>query len=380
MRNIACVLILLFGISQVQSKEKITLKQIIEQVQTKVKQSKSISYYANYYGKGALAGMVPQNKVTVKMSPIFGEGGTSYRKLLIDGEQIKGNQKSSLCIVGNQEEVQAINHKTKTIWRCPVYRGAETLFNSQLLFPIYGIDDLSSAITGGELDEVNLKGKKVYRISYASPTGYLFRFYINPQDYLVYQIEATKPEFGSWQGGWIVMELNAHQYSLHTANPSEFEVKGMKHYTQKEYSGNFPSIGEQAPDWVLDRYDGGKQALADLKGKVVVLDFWATWCLPCIKGIASMERIHQKYKKQQVAVLGVTYQEKRDPMVMLAKKGGTYPQLNGDALADSYNLKQSGLPIVYIIDKEGRLVDFIMGKTEIDKRLESIIEKALKYN
>jgi cytochrome c biogenesis protein CcmG/thiol:disulfide interchange protein DsbE len=73
------------------------------------------------------------------------------------------------------------------------------------------------------------------------------------------------------------------------------------------------TIGKPAPVFTLERLDGsGKVALADLSGKVVVMNFFASWCLPCTQENPALVRVYERYRSSDVVMLGVNYQESRD--------------------------------------------------------------------
>ena len=153
-------------------------------------------------------------------------------------------------------------------------------------------------------------------------------------------------------------------------------------YKLEQFTGKYPKIGSEAPNWTLQSYNGKSVSLKDLRGKVVVLDFWATWCLPCIKSIPKTEAFHQKFKKYPVKIIGITWREKGKPTAMIRKKKVSYLNLKGDLANDplgkQYNLVQSGLPIAYVISPEGKIIDFFLGSEAIKERLEATITKTLK--
>ena len=68
-------------------------------------------------------------------------------------------------------------------------------------------------------------------------------------------------------------------------------------------------VGEAAPDFELDLFDGNRVRLSDFKGKVVVLNFWASWCPPCRKEMPAFERTWQEYRDQGVVFVGVAVQD-----------------------------------------------------------------------
>ena len=119
-----------------------------------------------------------------------------------------------------------------------------------------------------------------------------------------------------------------------------------------------PPIGAAAPSFSLRRIDGtGTLGLASLRGKAVVLNFWASWCTPCKGEAAMLENAWQQYRSQGVVFLGVDYHDvTSDARTFLTHHGITYPTvLDGSgAVGDRYGL--TGVPETYFIDRRGRLV------------------------
>ena len=83
------------------------------------------------------------------------------------------------------------------------------------------------------------------------------------------------------------------------------------------------TIGKAAPVFTLDRLDGsGTVALADLSGKVVVVNFFASWCLPCTQENPALVRVYERYRSSDVVMLGVNYQESRDNGLAYVRRMG----------------------------------------------------------
>ena len=124
-------------------------------------------------------------------------------------------------------------------------------------------------------------------------------------------------------------------------------------------------VGDAAPDFNLTNLDGNKVTLASLKGKVVLLDFWATWCGPCKAAMPTMQKLHEAYKDKGVVILGVNTWEKNADAAKdyMARKKFTYGcLLNGDDLAKAYGL--TGIPTLVIIGKDGRVAMADMGLSD----------------
>jgi thiol-disulfide isomerase/thioredoxin len=134
--------------------------------------------------------------------------------------------------------------------------------------------------------------------------------------------------------------------------------------------------GTTAPDWQLQTPDGAAVRLADLRGNVVLLDFWATWCGPCKIAMPGIQKLHEHFEGRPVKVIGINCQEiDGDPAVYMAEQKYTYTLLlNGDRVSNDYNVL--GLPTVYVIDAAGRIAYTGIG-AGFEKQLIGIIDALL---
>ena len=132
------------------------------------------------------------------------------------------------------------------------------------------------------------------------------------------------------------------------------------------------TIGDPAPEWKLADPWARPTPLADYRGRVVVLDFWATWCGPCAKVMPKLDKLQKKYGERGLVVLGVSSFETGDPVALMKKRGINYTLLlKGEEMAPSYGV--TSLPVLYVISADGKVVYSHAGPDT--KRLEDLIEK-----
>lgn len=122
-------------------------------------------------------------------------------------------------------------------------------------------------------------------------------------------------------------------------------------------------VGEQAPAFSLKDNDGNTITLESLKGKVVVLNFWATWCPPCRAEIPDFKKVYAEYKDKDVEIIGVSLDHKGWDVItpFLKKWEINYSVVLGGAkIARDYGNIRS-IPTTFIIDRDGKVVDEHVG-------------------
>jgi len=120
-----------------------------------------------------------------------------------------------------------------------------------------------------------------------------------------------------------------------------------------------PKIGGPAPAFSLKRLDGGGTVdLASLRGKPVVLNFWASWCGPCKAEAPALEKLWRQYRGKGVVFVGVDSNDaSSDARRFMSAHGITYPVVsdkNGLVAANRYDI--ASLPVTYFVNRKGRLV------------------------
>jgi peroxiredoxin len=135
-----------------------------------------------------------------------------------------------------------------------------------------------------------------------------------------------------------------------------------------------------APEFELKDADGKTVRLSDYKGKVVLLDFWATWCGPCKIEIPWFIEFERQYKDKGFAVIGVSMDEEGWTVVkpFVTELAINYRVLQGnDSTADLYG-GVSALPTTFLIDREGRVAwkhEGLAGKDDFEDRIKNIMER-----
>ena len=141
-----------------------------------------------------------------------------------------------------------------------------------------------------------------------------------------------------------------------------------------------PEFPRDAPDFTLTGLDGRQFSSESAKGGVVLLDFWATWCVPCRKSMPALQALHTKYGARGLTVLGVSIDENAEPKVrkFVASKKLTYPIAIDSAKEPAWRaFRVKAVPAAFLLDREGRIVAQWTGAPANVTELEEVLEKLL---
>jgi len=137
-----------------------------------------------------------------------------------------------------------------------------------------------------------------------------------------------------------------------------------------------------APDFMLEDISGQPLSLSDIRGKVVIVDFWATWCGPCVMSIPELVDLQEKYKAKGLVVLGISVDDdkvsKEELLAFKKKMRIIYPILRANnKVFEDYFGRTSGfsIPTLFVIDREGKVRDRFVGfkPGAVEKSVQSLL-------
>lgn len=140
-----------------------------------------------------------------------------------------------------------------------------------------------------------------------------------------------------------------------------------------------PTRGDLAPDFSLPRLEGNSLELSSYRGKVVLLDFWATWCDPCRDEIPHFVELQNKYASRGLQIIGVSMDDSPDPVRPFYQQFKmNYPVVMGNAKTGDLYGGILGLPVAFLVDRSGLISAKHIGATDpsvIEKEIVSLLKK-----
>ncbi|MFQ5805562.1 MAG: redoxin domain-containing protein [Phycisphaerae bacterium] len=365
------------------------LVEIIAKVDQTAKAVKLVSYQAEAWGEGISKDEMPRSRATVRAK----DTGDKVPLLRFDGvvKMPGSDQMHPFHLVLGERQVIALDEKRKvcTVGDLPegfnlIAKPMKDLFMAELLHPAPFSDELAADSRKYE-GEKNVAGTAchVIYVVYADGQGEA-RWYFGIDDSLPHRVDrVVQNDQGQ---GVHVLQLS----DINTAprfDDATFATNVPRGYQERRYerpakrAKGLLEVGTQAPDWTLKTPTGESVSLAKLRGKIVVLDFWATWCGPCIKAMPGVQKLHEKFEGKPVAVFGVNTWENKtaDPAAFMKNNDYTYGLLmNGDEVATAYGVR--ALPTFYVIGPDGKILHAsksfsAAGEEALSKLIETTLAK-----
>ena len=149
-----------------------------------------------------------------------------------------------------------------------------------------------------------------------------------------------------------------------------------KQQQQQQKGAALLAVGNEAPDFAQQTPDGNVMKLSDLRGKVVLIDFWASWCKPCRRENPNVVKAYNKYKDKGFEILGVSLDRDRNRWLQAIEQDGlTWPQVSDlkfwqNAAAQQYGV--SSIPFTVLIDGEGKVLATRLRGPALERKLEEL--------
>ena len=179
----------------------------------------------------------------------------------------------------------------------------------------------------------------------------------------------SNSRFASWTTWALILGLIWTVVSRVSPNQSQVQT------------GSVAKEGFTAPDFTLSLLDGGEITLSELQGKVVLVNFWTSWCPPCREEMPAIETVYRSYKDIGLVVIGVnlTAQDSQQAAATFAQEVGvTFPialDVN-NAVGNSYRV--TALPTSFFIDRKGVIRSIIVGGPMSEAVIQSKVEELLR--
>lgn len=165
----------------------------------------------------------------------------------------------------------------------------------------------------------------------------------------------------------------AHRKAIRTGIALAFVILGLAFVLGNRTRFTPLDVGSTAPDYHATTLAGDTLSLGALRGRVVVLNVWATWCAPCVREMPALQRLHEKLEAEGLSVVAVSVDADAPPFNgmsevrnFVAQHGLTFTILH-DGTGAIYNIFDvSALPMTFVIDRNGRIKRKVLGPREWD--------------
>lgn len=143
-------------------------------------------------------------------------------------------------------------------------------------------------------------------------------------------------------------------------------------------NGTGINIGDLAPEIVLPSSKGKVISLSSLRGKVVLIDFWASWCGPCRQENPNVVKVYEKYKDKGFEIFGVSLDMNKSQWLQAIQSDNlTWPQVSdlgywNSVVVPKYQI--AGIPATFLLDKEGKIIARDLRGEELDKKLAEVFK------
>lgn len=174
---------------------------------------------------------------------------------------------------------------------------------------------------------------------------------------------AIDPFFGSAEvdtaeGAPAVFRMGERYVSVQTMDPASGRIV-LRTHPASDYKRFDLSEGAQIPDFAFQDFDGKTRRLSEFKGKHVLLDFWATWCLPCVAEFPHLKTLYETYRSRGFEILGLNRDESAEPArAMIREKQLPWINATPESVKEVVlqRFRALEIPVIVLLDPEGRIV------------------------
>jgi len=176
----------------------------------------------------------------------------------------------------------------------------------------------------------------------------------------------TEPISFTWRGnGWVEETIKGEsmKHKFIARIMGLFFIFGCTSNLSDKIIAQERLLGDNmAPAFTLESIGGKKITLSNFKGKVVLLDFWATWCPPCRFSIPALVQLHQKFKDKKFEILGISLDENKKTVLPFMKKAKIeYPVLYAKGTTVDQDYRIRAIPTFILLDQTGKIVQTYTG-------------------
>ncbi len=389
-------------------------RQILIDARDAATRIKSISYEASLVGKGPIQAAFTTTEGTVKAQ--FAEDDDAHRVLIVGRRKPPKGNVQNFKFAADGKQAFCILEESRRFLSGPAITGRIPERDALLPRGFFGTKAWWSETSAVNVEHAGVEVVSdvkcdVIDIQYDAPGRRRARFYIGQADHLLRKIDRSilAATVAAPRNNDSKIVLSIRNIVIDPAVSDQiFQLRKPDDFTEASLSGSSvrkspappkplatrpperraaspaarsPSglqMGADAPDWTLADADGKKVSLKDLRGKVVVLDFWASWCGPCRRAMPGVQKIHERHQDKPFAVIGVNCMENgrnANPADLAKNEGAKYLQLlEGNSVAADYGVR--ALPTFCVIGKDGKVLYQAAGFNPAD--IEKAIEAGLK--
>ena len=365
-----------------QTKIPEAVRKVFQAASDAMCQSPAVEFRFKSYGTGSLEKTTARLAGTARL--IFEAPGhpamVRIEAMSLDPSRPSGPA-TRILITSDGESTAVLSAAEKTLWRSARHRGGGLLLSrksNMFLTTLIEARRLTDLLEySAVLKRAVIDGTLCDLVTFPLPGGGGYSYAFGADDHLPKSMQWETMKDGS--AGARIMGI-ASWSGIEIPPVDAFRPGALPEgYIDKEYTSGGPAIGDVAPAWTVTNGDKASLSLAELKGHVVIMDFWATWCGPCEASLPTMRALWEKYRDRGLRVVGLNWKETGDAKAHFQKKGITYPTFPGDAVASAYGVDSSGIPTVFIVGPDGRVLEYFLGffGEETTRRLKKAIERAV---